>query len=65
MVRRRGDVVGIESSIIMHPKVWQASGHVAGFTDPLVDCKVSKQRYRADQLFFAPVEIADVEAMTR
>ncbi len=58
MVRRRDDIVGLESSIIMHPKVWEASGHVAGFTDPLVDCKVSKQRYRADQLFFAPVYIA-------
>ena len=57
MVRRRDDVVGIESSIIMHPKVWEASGHVAGFTDPLVDCKESKQRYRADQLFWAPVEV--------
>ena len=57
MVRRRDDIVGIETSIIMHPKVWQASGHVAGFTDPLVDCKVSKQRFRADQLFFAPVVV--------
>jgi glycyl-tRNA synthetase len=56
LVRRRNDIVGLESSIIMHPKVWEASGHVAGFTDPLVDCKVSKQRYRADQLFFAQVE---------
>ena len=55
MVRRRDDIVGLESSIIMHPKVWEASGHVAGFTDPLIDCKVSKQRYRADQLFFAAV----------
>ncbi len=55
MVHRRDDVVGIETSIIMHPKVWEASGHVAGFSDPLVDCKVSKQRYRADQLFWAPV----------
>ena len=55
MVHRRDDIVGIETSIIMHPKVWEASGHVAGFTDPLVDCKVSKQRYRADQLFFSPV----------
>ena len=55
MVRRRDDIVGLETSIIMHPKVWEASGHVAGFTDPLVDCKVSKQRYRADQLFFARV----------
>ncbi len=57
MVRRRDDVVGIETSIIMHPKVWEASGHVAGFSDPLVDCKVSKQRYRADQLFFAAVVV--------
>jgi glycyl-tRNA synthetase len=57
MVRRRDDIVGLETSIIMHPKVWEASGHVAGFTDPLVDCKVSKQRYRADQLFFAPVVV--------
>jgi glycyl-tRNA synthetase len=57
MVRRRDDIVGLESSIIMHPKVWEASGHVAGFTDPLVDCKVSKQRYRADQLFFAAVMV--------
>lgn len=57
MVQRRDDVVGIETSIIMHPKVWEASGHVAGFSDPLVDCKVSKQRYRADQLFFSPVVV--------
>jgi len=57
MVRRREDVVGIETSIIMHPKVWEASGHVAGFSDPLVDCKVSKQRYRADQLFWAEVYV--------
>jgi glycyl-tRNA synthetase len=57
MVRRRDDVVGIETSIIMHPKVWEASGHVAGFSDPLVDCKVSKNRYRADQLFWSPVVV--------
>ena len=57
MVRGRDDVVGLESSIIMHPKVWEASGHVAGFTDPMVDCKVSKQRFRADQIFFAPVMV--------
>jgi glycyl-tRNA synthetase len=57
MVHRRDDIVGLESSIIMHPKVWEASGHVAGFTDPLVDCKASKQRYRADQLFFAAVVV--------
>ncbi|HEY5552984.1 MAG TPA: glycine--tRNA ligase [Opitutaceae bacterium] len=59
MVHRRDDIVGIETSIIMHPKVWEASGHVAGFTDPLVDCKVSKQRYRADQLFFAAVFLVE------
>ncbi len=57
MVQRRDDIVGIETSIIMHPKVWEASGHVAGFSDPLVDCKVSKQRYRADQLFWSPVVV--------
>jgi glycyl-tRNA synthetase len=57
MVRRRDDVVGIETSIIMHPKVWEASGHVGGFTDPMVDCKISKQRFRADQIFFAPVVV--------
>jgi len=57
MVRQRDDVVGLESSIIMHPKVWEASGHVGGFTDPMVDCKVSKQRFRADQVFFAPVVV--------
>src|SRR5512141_3301148 len=50
MVRRRDDIVGLESSIIMHPKVWEASGHVAGFTDPLVDCRTCKLRFRADKL---------------
>jgi glycyl-tRNA synthetase len=65
MVRRRDDVVGIETSIIMHPKVWEASGHVAGFTDPLVDCKVSKQRYRADQLFFSPVIVTGADGVAQ
>ncbi len=55
MVHRRDDVVGLDSSIIMDPKIWKASGHVDGFSDPMVDCKESKLRYRADQLFFAPV----------
>jgi glycyl-tRNA synthetase len=57
MVHGRDDVVGIETSIIMHPRVWEASGHVGGFSDPMVDCKVSKQRFRADQLFFAAVTV--------
>lgn len=58
MVHRRDDIVGIDASIISHPKVWEASGHVGGFSDPMVDCKESKQRYRADQLFFGPVRVA-------
>ncbi|MFO0704545.1 MAG: glycine--tRNA ligase [Candidatus Andersenbacteria bacterium] len=49
-VRDREDVVGLESSIIMNPKVWQASGHLAGFADQLVECKNCHERYRADQI---------------
>ena len=48
MVHEREDVVGLDASIIMHPDVWRASGHLAGFTDPLVDCKDCKNRGRAD-----------------
>lgn len=58
MVHRRDDIVGLDSTIIHHPTTWKASGHVDNFTDPLVDCKESKMRYRADQLFFAPVIVA-------
>jgi len=50
MVQERDDIVGIETSILMHPKVWEASGHVATFNDPLVDCKTCKGRFRADHL---------------
>jgi glycyl-tRNA synthetase len=50
MVRLRDDVVGLDAAILMHPRVWEASGHVAGFTDPLVDCKTCKGRFRADKL---------------
>ncbi|MBX7159113.1 MAG: glycine--tRNA ligase [Acidimicrobiia bacterium] len=50
MVQLRDDVVGIDAAILMHPRVWEASGHLATFTDPLVDCKVCKRRFRADQL---------------
>ena len=50
VVTGRDDVVGIDAAIIMHPGVWEASGHLAGFTDPLVDCKSCKQRFRADDL---------------
>lgn len=48
MVYDRDDVVGIDAAILMNPKVWEASGHVAAFTDPLVECKVCHQRFRAD-----------------
>jgi glycyl-tRNA synthetase len=50
MVRMRDDVEGLDAAILMHPKTWEASGHVAGFTDPLVDCKTCKGRFRADKL---------------
>jgi glycyl-tRNA synthetase len=50
MVQERDDVVLLDSAIILHPQVWEASGHVAGFTDPMVDCRTCKLRFRADQL---------------
>jgi glycyl-tRNA synthetase len=48
MVQERDDIEGLDAAILMHPKVWEASGHVAGFTDPLVDCKQCKNRFRSD-----------------
>jgi glycyl-tRNA synthetase len=50
MVQLRDDVLGLDSAIFMHPKTWIASGHVAGFNDPQVDCKKCKNRFRADHL---------------
>jgi glycyl-tRNA synthetase len=50
MVHQRDDVEGLDAAILMHPKVWEASGHVEGFTDPLVECKACKKRFRQDQL---------------
>jgi glycyl-tRNA synthetase len=50
MVQLRDDVVGLDSSILMAPKIWEASGHLATFTDPLVDCRNCKERFRADDL---------------
>jgi glycyl-tRNA synthetase len=50
MVQDRDDIVALDSAIIQHPRAWEASGHLAGFTDPLVDCKTCKQRFRADHL---------------
>lgn len=71
-VHGREDVVGIDTPIIQHPKVWEASGHLATFSDPLVDCKKCKRRFRADHLLEAkqaepgynrenPFSIKDIE----
>src|SRR3989338_9276347 len=49
-VKQRLDMVGIDAALIMNPKVWEASGHVATFNDPLVECKQCHERYRADQI---------------
>jgi glycyl-tRNA synthetase len=50
MLQERDDIVALDSAILQHPRVWEASGHLAGFTDPLVDCRTCKQRFRADHL---------------
>jgi glycyl-tRNA synthetase len=50
MLSDRDDIVALDSAIIQHPRVWEASGHLAGFTDPMVDCKTCKLRFRADKL---------------
>lgn len=50
MTRMHDNIVGLDAAIMMHPKVWEASGHVENFSDPLVDCKSCKTRFRADQI---------------
>jgi glycyl-tRNA synthetase len=50
MLQERDDIVAIDSAILQHPRVWEASGHLAGFTDPLIDCRTCGQRFRADHL---------------
>lgn len=50
MTREHDNIKPLDSSILMHPKIWEASGHVANFSDPMVDCKLCKARFRADQL---------------
>jgi glycyl-tRNA synthetase len=50
MVQERDDIVALDSAIVLNPRVWEASGHVAGFSDPLVDCRTCKLRFRADHL---------------
>lgn len=49
-IHERDDVLGLDATIIMNPKVWEASGHIAGFSDPLIECKICHSRFRADQL---------------
>src|SRR5476651_2310405 len=50
MTRWREDVVGLEATIIMHPKIWEASGRATTFADPMADCLLTKKRFRADQI---------------
>ena len=50
MIQERDDMVALDSAVILNPAVWEASGHVAGFSDPLVDCRTCKLRFRADRL---------------
>jgi glycyl-tRNA synthetase len=50
MIGARDDVVALDSAILQHPRTWEASGHLEGFTDPLVDCRTCKLRFRADKL---------------
>ncbi len=51
VVAERDDVVGIDAAIVMHPKVWEASGHVSSFSDPLIECKNCHERFREDYLY--------------
>jgi glycyl-tRNA synthetase len=50
MTQMHDNIVGLDAAILMHPKIWEASGHIKNFTDPLVDCKQCKSRFRADQI---------------
>ncbi len=64
MVQLHDNIVGIDSAIFMHPKIWKASGHVDGFSDPMIDNKDSKKRYRADQLLEDRIAKLDEEQKT-
>ena len=63
MVREHDNIFGVDSAIIQSPKLWEASGHVAGFTDPLVDCKTCGARHRADHL--AHTDSTDIAELTK
>jgi glycyl-tRNA synthetase len=58
MVQLRDDIVGLDAAIVMNPRVWEVSGHVQGFSDPMVDCRNCKLRFRADDLKGPPTQIA-------
>ena len=64
MVQMHDNIVGIDSAIFMHPKIWKASGHVDGFADPMIDNKDSQKRYRADQLIEDRIARLDAEGKT-
>lgn len=64
MVQMNENIVGIDSAIFMHPRIWKASGHVDGFSDPMIDNKVTKKRYRADQLLEDKIAKYDSEGQT-
>jgi glycyl-tRNA synthetase len=57
MVHKRCDMVGLDSAIVGSPQVWTASGHVQGFSDPMVDCRATNLRFRADQVFWAALHL--------
>ncbi|MBM3288430.1 MAG: glycine--tRNA ligase, partial [Candidatus Eisenbacteria bacterium] len=56
MTQLRDDIEGLDAAILMAPRVWEASGHVENFTDPMVDCKECKARFRADELSADPTD---------
>ena len=59
-VTNRDDIVGVDAAILMNPRVWEASGHVSNFADPLVDCKSCKKRHRGDKLLEEKLGVEDV-----
>ncbi len=63
MIQERDDIVALDSAIIQHPRTWEASGHLAGFTDPLVDCRTCKLRFRADHLEEVRAGVAEHEGI--
>lgn len=63
-IHKRRDMVGLDAGILMHPKVWEASGHVVNFNDPLVDCKTCRSRFRADHLLEEKLGLSNVEGMS-